>query len=38
MAVFLTIALVELINSGQGSSGFNLELLAMFVKQMGLAR
>ncbi len=36
MAVFLTIALVELISSGQGSSGFNLELLAMFVKQMGL--
>ena len=36
MAVFLTIALVELISSGHGTSGFNLELLAMFVKQMGL--
>ena len=36
MAVFLTIALVELISSGQGASGFNLDLLAMFVKQMGL--
>lgn len=36
MAVFLTIALVELISSGHGTAGFNLELLAMFVKQMGL--
>lgn len=36
MAVFLTIALVELISSGQGAAGFNLDLLAMFVKQMGL--
>ncbi|MGN7293945.1 potassium/proton antiporter [Rhizobium sp. SAFR-030] len=36
MAVFLTVALVELISAGHGSSGFNLELLAMFVKQMGL--
>ncbi|MCJ8509100.1 potassium/proton antiporter [Rhizobium lemnae] len=36
MAVFLTIALVELIASGHGASGFNLDLLTMFVKQMGL--
>jgi len=36
MAVFLTIALVELIASGHGTSGFNLDLLTMFVKQMGL--
>jgi potassium/hydrogen antiporter len=36
MAVFLTLALVELISSGQGAGGFNLDLLAMFVKQMGL--
>lgn len=36
MAVFLTIALVELISSGHGTSGFNLDLLTMFVKQMGL--
>lgn len=36
MAVFLTIALVELISSGHGASGFNLDLLTMFVKQMGL--
>lgn len=36
MAVFLTIALVELISAGHGLSGFNLDLLAMFVKQMGL--
>ncbi|SIQ16370.1 potassium/proton antiporter, CPA1 family [Rhizobium sp. RU35A] len=36
MAVFLTVALVELISSGHGAGGFNLDLLAMFVKQMGL--
>lgn len=36
MAVFLTIALVELISSGHGASGFNLDLLTMFLKQMGL--
>lgn len=36
MAVFLTIALVELIASGHGTSGFNIDLLTMFVKQMGL--
>lgn len=36
MAVFLTIALVELISSGHGAAGFNLDLFAMFLKQMGL--
>lgn len=36
MAVFLTIALVDLISSGHGVSGFNLDLFTMFLKQMGL--
>ncbi|MFD1745230.1 potassium/proton antiporter [Rhizobium helianthi] len=36
MAVFLTIALVELVSSGHGAAGFNLDLFAMFLKQMGL--
>jgi cell volume regulation protein A len=36
MAIFLTIALVEVIGSGEGYHGINIFLLAMFVKQMGL--
>ena len=36
MAVFLTVSLVEIISAGHGSSGFNLQLLAMFLEQMGL--
>ena len=36
MAIFLTIALVELISSGAGYSGLDLELLLLFLKQMGL--
>jgi cell volume regulation protein A len=36
MAIFLTIALVETIGSGEGYAGINLAMLAMFVQQMGL--
>ncbi|MFL0694022.1 MAG: potassium/proton antiporter [Agrobacterium tumefaciens] len=36
MAIFLTIALVELISSGSGSEGLSLELLRLFVEQMGI--
>ncbi|WP_159950900.1 potassium/proton antiporter [Rhizobium sp. 18065] len=36
MAIFLTIALVELISSGVGYSGLDLELLLLFLEQMGL--
>ncbi len=36
MAIFLTIALVEVVASGHGMDGFNLAMLGMFVKQMGL--
>lgn len=36
MAIFLTIALVELLASGEGLHGINLVMLAMFVQQMGL--
>ncbi|MGO4437408.1 potassium/proton antiporter [Rhizobium sp. RAF56] len=36
MAIFLTIALVEAIGSGEGYHGINLAMLAMFVQQMGL--
>ena len=36
MAIFLTIALVEIIGSGQGYAGINLGMLAMFIEQMGL--
>lgn len=36
MAIFLTIALVEVLASGERYSGINLAMLAMFVQQMGL--
>jgi cell volume regulation protein A len=36
MAIFLTIALVELIASGAGYAGLDLELLLHFLEQMGL--
>jgi cell volume regulation protein A len=36
MAIFLTIALVEVIGSGQGYHGINFGMLAMFIKEMGL--
>ena len=36
MAIFLTIALVELIRGGSGSEGLSLELLRLFVEQMGI--
>ncbi|SIQ27062.1 potassium/proton antiporter, CPA1 family [Rhizobium sp. RU33A] len=36
MAIFLTIALVELITTGSGSEGLSLELLRLFVEQMGI--
>ena len=36
MAIFLAIALVELISNGSGSEGLSLELLKLFVEQMGI--
>lgn len=36
MAIFLTIALVELITTGSGSDGLSLELLKLFIEQMGI--
>jgi cell volume regulation protein A len=36
MAIFLTIALVEIISKGGGAEEIGLELLALFAKQMGL--
>lgn len=36
MAIFLTIALVELITTGSGSEGLSLELLRLFIEQMGI--
>src|SRR6478752_3435246 len=36
MAIFLTIALVEAIGSGEGYAGINIGMLAMFIQQMGL--
>lgn len=36
MAIFLTIALVEVLASGERYAGINLGMLAMFVQQMGL--
>ena len=36
MAIFLTIALVELLATGEGYSGIDIGMLAMFVEQMGL--
>jgi cell volume regulation protein A len=35
MAIFLTIALVEVVASGHGLSGINLEILVEFLRQMG---
>ena len=36
MAIFLTMALVQLLSAGEGYSGFDMELLRLFVEQMGL--
>ena len=36
MAIFLTMALVQLLSSGKGYSGLDLELIRLFVEQMGL--
>ncbi|MBB3395143.1 MULTISPECIES: potassium/proton antiporter [unclassified Rhizobium] len=36
MAIFLTIALVEILASGERYHGINIGMLAMFVQQMGL--
>ena len=36
MAIFLTLALVELLASGEGYGGINLAMLATFIQQMGL--
>ncbi|OWV87054.1 potassium transporter [Rhizobium sp. R635] len=36
MAIFLTIALVEVLASGERYSGINIGMLAMFIQQMGL--
>jgi cell volume regulation protein A len=36
MAIFLAIALVELISNGSGTDGLSLELLRLFIEQMGI--
>ncbi|MGM4982188.1 MULTISPECIES: potassium/proton antiporter [Rhizobium] len=36
MAIFLTLALVELLASGEGYGGINLAMLGAFIQQMGL--
>lgn len=36
MAIFLTMALVQLVSAGEGYSGFDMDLLRLFVEQMGL--
>ncbi|MFN7126589.1 potassium/proton antiporter [Rhizobium sp. TH135] len=36
MAIFLAIALVELISNGSGADGLSLDLLRLFVEQMGI--
>ena len=36
MAIFLTMALVQLLSTGEGYSGFDMDLLRLFVEQMGL--
>ncbi|ATN35412.1 K+/H+ antiporter [Rhizobium sp. ACO-34A] len=36
MAIFLTMALVQLLSSGKGASGFDLELVRLFIEEMGL--
>ena len=35
MAIFLTLALVELLASGEGYGGINLAMLGAFIQQMG---
>ncbi|MGX5664682.1 potassium/proton antiporter [Rhizobium daejeonense] len=36
MAIFLTMALVQLLSTGKGYSGFDLELVRLFIEQMGM--
>lgn len=36
MAIFLTMALVQLLSTGKGASGFDLELVRLFIEEMGL--
>ncbi len=36
MAIFLTLSLVQVVSLGHGSDGLNIDLLAEFVKEMGL--
>lgn len=36
MAIFLTVALSELVATGEGFSGFDLHFLMMFIEEMGL--
>lgn len=36
MAIFLTLSLVQVVSLGHGASGLDIELLAEFVKEMGL--
>ncbi len=36
MAIFLTMALVQLLSTGEGYAGFDMALLRLFVEQMGL--
>lgn len=36
MAIFLTMALVQVLSAGEGYSGFDMDLLRLFVEQMGL--
>ncbi|GEO87399.1 MULTISPECIES: potassium/proton antiporter [Alphaproteobacteria] len=36
MAIFLTMALVQLLSGGEAASGFDMDLLRLFVEQMGL--
>ncbi|WP_454746862.1 potassium/proton antiporter [Ciceribacter selenitireducens] len=36
MAIFLTMALVQLLSAGEGYSGLDMDLLRLFVEQMGL--
>lgn len=36
MAIFLTMTIVQLLVNGDGATGFDMELLRLFVEQMGL--
>ncbi len=36
MAIFLTMALVQLLSTGKGYSGFDMELVRLFIEEMGL--